>query len=127
MAARERPGSRPRTPKREAISDAELTRTLAVLQRAIFKYPMAVQAAFETLVAEGRSFAQTDEGRDWQERLLRAKQTGRLRMVWEVLSLGAFTERSDGLLPSVFVDSLVRTLTREHLEPLLSRVFERRF
>lgn len=127
MTAPDRRTARRPAGEREALSDAELMRTLALLQRAIFKYPMAVQAAFETLVAEGRSFAETDEGKRWRERLLSAKQTGRLRMVWEVLSLGAFTERSEGLLPSVFVDSLVRILTREHLEPLLSRVFERRF
>lgn len=127
MAARERRAKRPATRRAETLSDVEVMRTLGALQRAIFKHPMAVQAAFATLVAEGRRFAETEEGREWRDRLLRAKQTGRLRMVWEVLSLGAFTERSDGLLPSVFVDSLVRTLAREHLEPLLSRVFERRF
>ena len=48
-------------------------------------------------------------------------------MLWEVLSLSAFTEKDDGPLPGVFVESLVRVLRTRHLEPLLSRVFEKGF
>ncbi len=100
---------------------------LAAVQRIIFKYPMATQAAFSALVAEGRRFATTSEGRNLALRLTRAKEMHRARMLWEVLSMSAFTERYDGPLPSLFVDTLVRTLKTQHLEPLLTRIFQRRF
>lgn len=108
------------------LSDAELSRALETLERALFKYPLAVQAAFGALVAEGRRFAATPEGAIWRERLQRSQGAGRARLVWEVLSLSSFTERSDGPLPSALLDKLVRAVKHRHLEPLLSRVFEGR-
>src|SRR6187200_824505 len=106
------------------LEDAEVILALTSLQRAIFKYPMAVQAAFSALVAEGREFSKTKAGAEWKQKLAAAQASGKARMVWEVLSMGAFTERYDGPLPSVFVDTLVRSLRTKHLEPLLSRLFE---
>jgi hypothetical protein len=111
----------------EVISDAEMVEALGVLQKAIFKYPLAIQAAFGALVAEGRAFAETPEGAQWRDRLSRSKSLGRARMVWEVLSLSAFTERYEGLLPTVLADTLVRAIKTRHLEPTLSKLFERRF
>jgi hypothetical protein len=109
------------------LDDDETLGALVALQKAIFKYPLAIQAAFAALVAEGRAYAETEEGAQWHQRLCQAKRMGRARMVWEVLSLSAFTERYEGLLPTVFVDALIRTLKTRHLEPALSKVFERRF
>jgi hypothetical protein len=108
-------------------SDAEVLATLRALERVIFKYPMAIQAAFSALAAEGRRYAGTPEGSLWQRRLAAAHSMGRARMLWEVLSLSAFTEKNAGPLPGVFVESLVRVLRTRHLEPLLSRVFEKGF
>jgi hypothetical protein len=119
-----------RTPQithEHARGDADVIHALEVVQRAIFKYPLAIQAGFSALVAEGRAFAETSEGADWRDRLSRARALGRARMVWEVLSLSAFTEHYDGLLPGVFADTLVRALKIRHLEPALSKIFERRF
>lgn len=110
-----------------APSEEQIERALGRLHRAIFKYPMAVQAGFSALVAEGRRFAQTPEGAEWKERLSRAEETGRARMLWEVLSLSAFTEHNDNPLPTVMVDTLVHTIRTKKLEPLLSKLFERRF
>jgi len=106
--------------------EAHLLPALDALHRAIFKYPIAIKAAFSALVAEGRSYAETEEGAVWCERLSQAKMMGRARLLWEVLSLSAFTERNDEPLPSVFADTLVRALKSQHLEPLLSKVLERR-
>lgn len=110
-----------------APSDAEVLATLRALERVIFKYPLAIQAAFSALTAEGRRFARTPEGELWLRRLSEAHSMGRARMVWEVLSLSAFTEKHEQPLPGVFVENLVRVLRTRHLEPLLSRVFEKGF
>jgi len=125
MRIRTRKTARANTPSAPA-EEQELD-ALAGLQRVIFKYPMATQAAFSALVAEGRRFASTPEGRDLALRLTSAKEMDRARMLWEVLSMSAFTEQYDGPLPSLFVETLVRTLKTQHLEPLLTRLFERRF
>jgi hypothetical protein len=103
--------------------EREATAALAALRRAIFRYPMAMQAAFSALAAEGRAFARTEEGAEWRRRLSHAKATGRGRMVWETLSLGAFVEHQDGPLPSALIDALARSLRRQHLEPLLAKLF----
>lgn len=108
------------------LGDAELSRALALLQRAMFKYPMAVQAAFSALVAEGKRFATTTEGREWFERLNGARDFEQAELLWEVLSTGAFTEKHSGPLPTFFVDALADALRKRHLEPLLMRVFARK-
>jgi hypothetical protein len=108
-------------------SDAEVLAALRALERVIFKYPIAIQAAFAALAREGRRYAATPEGARLLARLDSAHSMGRARVVWEVLSLSAFTEKPDSPLPTFFVDNLVRALRTRHLEPLLSRVFERGF
>ena len=107
-------------------TDEELIRALTRLQRAIFRYPLATQAAFAALVAEGRRYATTPEGAELKRRLEYSEAAGRARMLWEVLSLSTYTERSDGALPSVLLEGLVRAIKNKRLEPLLSKVFERR-
>jgi hypothetical protein len=107
-------------------SDPESVALLSKLRRALFKYPMATQAAFSALAAEGRAFAETPEGARLRNRLGHAKATGRGRMLWEALSLGSFTERDEGPLPSAMVDALSSTLRRRHLEPLLAKLFANR-
>jgi hypothetical protein len=107
----------------ESKKDAEALATLARLRRAMLRYPMAVQAGFSALAAEGRAFADTPDGADWRRRLGYAKAMGHGRMVWETLSLGSFTEKPDGPLPSAMIDALATTLRRRHIEPLLARLF----
>jgi len=109
----------------ELPDDEEAAQLLRRLRRAIFRYPMATQAIFSALVAEGREFASTPEGAEWRQRLSFAKGTGRARMLWETLSLGTFTERAEQPLPGNLADALVRTLSRGHLEPLLAKLFEK--
>jgi hypothetical protein len=109
-----------------AYDDPELARALVQLRRVIFKYPMAVQAAFSNLVAEGRRFATTEEGAEWYERLKSARALGQAELLWEILSSGVFSEKPAGALPSYFVDALAHAIKKRHLEPLLTRLFERR-
>lgn len=117
---------------RKAASDSDATehidlrRPLQAVHRGLFRYPMAAQAGFAALVAEGKSYARTPEGAAWRERLLLARETGKAQLLWEILSSRTFTEYSDGALPSTLVDALSRAIRVKHLEPLLARILDRR-
>lgn len=97
---------------------------LQALQRVLFDFPVASQAAFSALVAEGRRFAGTEEGKQWEERLRDSELIVRGRVVWEVLTQSAFTEDAQTVLPSVILDAFARTTAINSLEPFLSVFFE---
>jgi hypothetical protein len=107
-------------------SDDELSYVLNAVQGAIERHPMAVQAAFAALSREGRRFAGTDEGAEWMSRLQGSELMSRLRVIWDSLSVTAFTEETSEALPSFFLDGIVRASSEPGLETKLSRVFERR-
>jgi hypothetical protein len=102
---------------------SELAAALQALQRALLNHPVATQAAFAALVAEGRRFAQTDEGKEWERGLLGSELLSNGRVVWEVMTQSAFTEHGE-LLPSVLVDAFARSSAISALEPFLSLLFE---
>ena len=103
---------------------AELASVLQALQRALFDFPIASQAAFAALVAEGRQFARTEEGKQWEERLRNSELVVRGRVAWEVLTQSAFSEDSKTVLPTVVLDAFARTTALNSLEPFLSVFFE---
>lgn len=120
---------RSKTPRNAATpesDDLELSRVLGAIHRVLFRYPLATQAAFTALVAEGRRYAKTPEGASWQKRLLAARETGSAQLLWELLSSRTFTERADGALPSTLLEALSRAIRVKALEPLLARALERR-
>jgi hypothetical protein len=82
-------------------------RALRGLQRVLFKYPVASQAAFQTLVEEGRRFALTDEGRAWQQRLLASPVFRGAQAVWEGTTMNILEADSQRLLPSALLDALI--------------------
>ena len=125
MTSRSKPSRSAASPKLED-GNAELGRALGNLHRALFRYPMAAQAAFSALVTEGRRFARTPEGAEWQERLLSSRETGSAQLLWEILSSRTFTERTEGALPSTLLDALSRAIRVKNIEPLLARIIERR-
>lgn len=110
----------------EQAFDLELVGHLRALRRVLFRYPVATQAAFSALVAEGRRFAETPEGAALHARLLSAKPTANAQLLWELLSSRTFTERADGALPSTLLDALGRAIRVKALEPLIARALERR-
>jgi hypothetical protein len=89
----------------------ETTDPIAVLSRAqmlLAKHPFAAQAAFSALVAEGRRFAQTEEGRALREALISSDTLYRARRVWESTTLNMLEEDPRATLPTAFLDVLVR-------------------
>lgn len=106
--------------------DSDLLQALRSFQNAIFRHPIAIQSLYAALVREGREYAKTPEGADLLQRLARSPGLAKTRMAWEVITLSAFVEHPDGALPSVFIDKLVREIKVSALEPILSRLFERK-
>ncbi|HXS19330.1 MAG TPA: hypothetical protein VN764_19165 [Polyangiaceae bacterium] len=89
----------------------------------LFRHPGVTQEIFRALVVEGRAYAQTPEGAALQQRLLHSPHVARARMLWDVISLSAFTP-DEGPLPSVVVHEFARAALTEGLEEKLARLFE---
>ena len=89
----------------------------------LLKYPAAAQAAFRALVAEGRRFARTPEGRRWKERLASSTLVRRGHMLWEGSALDVLEERTDTVLPSALLDAIVGAIGSAELPELLARLF----
>lgn len=104
------------------MSDEELVRILREGQFLILRHPVAAQAAFRALVAEGRRFAETKVGRRWKNRLARSELIRRGRMVWQGSVLNMLEEESDTPLPSAFLDALLAATASENLPALLSQL-----
>jgi hypothetical protein len=110
---------------RDAVPD-DVVSVLYLVQEAILRYPIVVQAVFSALVAEGRRYAESPEGGALRDRLVRSQSTASARMIWELLTANSFVERPTQVLPSALVERLVRALAVQGIEPLISRLFERR-
>lgn len=111
---------------RVVIDDADdpLTVLLREAQLALLRHPVPSQAVIRALVAEGRRFARTPEGRQWALRLAGSELVRRGRAAWEGSALGMFEETSDTMLPSSLVDAIVSALARADLTALMRGVLD---
>lgn len=114
-------GETPPAPETEGAD--ELANALRLLQQLIWAHPVATQRAFSALVREGRAYAQTEEGSALRASLERSVLPSRARQIWDTLSMGAFSDDSTEVLPSMFIDAIARAAQTAGLEDLLSRVF----
>jgi len=89
--------------KDPASTQVELLRDL---QRVLLKHPVACQAAFTALLAEGRQFAQTAEGHQWQKKLAQSSLLQRARLVFDLSTLGLLEEGPANHVPSSYLDAL---------------------
>jgi hypothetical protein len=103
--------------------DDSIAPGLEACRRAIATYPIAAQAIFAALVAEGRRYVRTDEGRELARQLAESVWTQRARMVWETVSLTSLSEDDGAVLPSTCVEAVLNAARSEGLESLLSRLF----
>jgi hypothetical protein len=105
-------------------STLALVHLLERLRDVLLRHPMAAQAAFASLVAEGRRFAATSEGEAWKQRLVGSELLERLEVVWRTVGMNAFVEQPTEVLPSFFLDGAIRAAARRGLEPLLAAIFD---
>ena len=93
------------------------------LQRALLMHPVASQAAFTALVAEGRRFADTEEGRHWRDRLVTSALLREVRLVFDLSTLGLLEEGAGAALPSNYLDALFMIASSGDTDLILNRVF----
>lgn len=103
--------------------DDELLRILHEAQYLLLQHPVAAQALFAGLVAEGRRYAGTEDGRRWEARLRGSDLIRRGRVVWEVVTLKMLEESTPNVLPTTYLDAMVNATASPELEPLLARLF----
>jgi hypothetical protein len=83
-------------------------------------HPMAAQAAFSALVAQGRRFATTPEGQQLASALSASPLLAKLRRVWEATTLNMLEEQPTTVLPNMYVEAIFRAARSANLEDLLS-------
>jgi hypothetical protein len=111
-------------PKVTFSESDDLDEVLDGIRRALSAHPIAAQAAFSALVAEGRAFSKTAEGKVLLDRLASSDLVERLRVLWSGVAMNSFVERGGDVLPSHYLDGALRAISRAGLEPLLSALFD---
>jgi len=109
---------KPRAP----VVEKDLVALVEHAQRLVVQHPVAAQQAFAALVAEGRRFATSPEGARWEAALAESQLLRRTRQLWES-TLASFLEESPAtVLPSTYVELLMRVAEMSQPEELLARV-----
>ncbi len=102
-----------------------LEELLLGIHRWLLEHPVAAKAAFRALVREGRAFADTEEGAALEQRLLRSSKMQSASLLFRSLSMGLLNDDSDGLLPSAYVDNVLRLIQSDRVELVLARLGRR--
>ena len=105
-----------------APTQGEVEALLRRLQVLVLEYPLAAQAAFSALVAEGRRFASTPEGAAWKEALAGSELVRNGRPLWDALSLNLLEEDPATVVPSAYLEALFQAVRSPELEALARRL-----
>jgi hypothetical protein len=97
---------------------------LGALQEMVLRHPVAAQALFRAFVAEGRAFAQTEEGRAWAARLARSELVRQGRVTWDAVTLSALDDREETVFPTAILDAFARAVASADLHALLGEVLD---
>jgi len=103
--------------------DASTLGVLSALQRMILKHPIAFQAAFSALIAEGKSYEKTPEGRDAKARLENSPLVHQLQYVLDLTTFSLLERAPPDILPSAYIDTLFMLSASDHSDTLLDRLF----
>jgi hypothetical protein len=109
----------PAEPRRPEAGDEELAAVLRKLQGLLLQYPVASQATFSALVAEGRRFATTPEGAEWKAALAGSELVRNGRQLWDALALDRVEEDASTVVPSAYLEALFQGAASPELERLL--------
>lgn len=105
-----------------AAGEDETLKRLHQARLLLIKYPVAAQAVFAALVAEGRRYAETPAGQRDKARLATSDLVRKGRAVFEAVSGGMLGEHA-GPLPSGFLEAFLDATRREGLEEVLGKLF----
>ena len=106
-----------------APMEQSLTELFRRAQEVVLTHPVAAQAAWAALVAEGRRASLTPEGAALRRRLARSPLLPRLREVLDLSTFNALEADPTGPLPSDFVELLAAAMAEGR--PLLDRLGSR--
>jgi hypothetical protein len=106
--------------------ETQAVRVLRTLQLALLKHPVAAQAAFSALVAEGRKFAATAEGSAIRDKLERSELVHRAHLVFDFGTLSLLEDNPPEVLPSAYIDVLFMLGGSERADDVLEQLFKAR-
>ncbi|MBV1878977.1 MAG: hypothetical protein KUG79_15160 [Pseudomonadales bacterium] len=101
----------------------QLDNILAEIRQVILKHPVAAQAAYSSLLAEGKRFAATEAGKVAVPRVKNSELANRLRLVWELSSGWMLDEKPQGPLPSSFIDAIFLAANENNIDELLKKLY----
>jgi hypothetical protein len=93
------------------------------LQLIVLKHPIAANAAFGALVAEGLAFAETPEGLHWRDKLVGSELLHRARLALDLPGLSMLERNSGQALPSAYLDAIFTLTSRGWPEELFNPQF----
>ena len=102
--------------------DASL-KVLRALQQIMLKHPVAAQSAFSALVAEGRAFANTPDGRRLSQKLEGSALLQQANLVFDLSTLSMLEENPPDVLPSTYFDVLFMLAANPASDHILNQLF----
>jgi hypothetical protein len=103
--------------------DEATLRVLHSLQRIILKHPLASQSAFSALIAEGKMFEKTLEGRELKARLEGSSMVRELRYIFDLSTFSLLEHEPLDILPSAYLDTLFMLARSDRSDELLDCLF----
>ncbi len=87
--------------------DDRIDTLLRAAQVVLVTYPFAAVRGYRALVAEGRRYAETEEGRELADRLARSELVGRARTTFLFMTKGLLHDGADRLVPTAVIQAFV--------------------
>lgn len=101
-------------------NDLPLDKIFLDAQHLLIENPQAARGIIQAFIAEGRRFAQTEEGQLWQEILSHSELVKRGQMIWDAFGLDALVETDSSFMPQAWLDMLAAAVSSPDLETILS-------
>jgi hypothetical protein len=104
--------------------ESSALRVLRSLQLALLKHPVACQAAFNALLAEGRAFGATREGAEQRAKLERSQLLHRARLAFDFSTLSLLEQDAPDIMPSAYVDVFFMLSGSGRPDEILHKLFQ---
>lgn len=90
-----------------AGGNSKLLEIMMSVHRMLLEHPVAAKSGFRALVAEGRAYAETPEGRELRRRLEGSEEVSNYSTLWRTLTLGTLEDGEPASLPSTYLEELL--------------------